>query len=137
MGKIISQEEMQKIADLLKNYPKVVVIDDNVYDGSSFDNKFGTVLPKMHYIEEMKNRTISVYSAGKLLGATCMRSGWIIGAAPLISAARSVHQYNVYCQNHITENAVTHSLEELMKPTNTYKADIAKKLWKSRDILIR
>lgn len=45
----------------------------------------------------MQDRTLSVYSAGKIFAATGVRSGWVIGNAQLIRCVRSVHQYNVFC----------------------------------------
>ena len=58
----------------------------------------------------MFDRTVSIYSAGKIFAATGVRSGWVIGPAQLIKAVRSVHQYNVFCSYNIIENALTHSL---------------------------
>jgi len=45
----------------------------------------------------MADRTISVYSAGKIFSATGVRSGWAVGHPSLIKSVRSVHQYNVFC----------------------------------------
>lgn len=67
-------------------------------------------LPKVAFIPSMKDRTISIYSAGKIFAATGMRSGWMIGATPLIRAARSVHQYNVFCFYNPIENAAAKSV---------------------------
>ena len=64
----------------------------------------------------MFERTLSIYSAGKIFAATGIRSGWVIGPAALIKAVRSVHQYNVFCSYNIIENALTHSLQEITKP---------------------
>ncbi len=51
-------------------------------------------LPKIAIQEGMAERTVSIYSAGKIFAATGVRSGWVIGPANLIKAIRSVHQYN-------------------------------------------
>jgi len=64
----------------------------------------------------MFDRTLSIYSAGKIFAATGVRSGWVIGPANLIKAVRSVHQYNVFCAYNVIENAVAKSLEEITKP---------------------
>jgi len=94
-------------------------------------------LPKVAFIESMKDRTISIYSAGKIFAATGMRSGWMIGAPPLIRAARSVHQYNVFCFYNPVENAAAKSIEEISKPDNTYLSELATKLTKGRNLLIQ
>lgn len=36
-GKVFTWEELKKIAEILKKYPKVLVIEDNVYEGLTFD----------------------------------------------------------------------------------------------------
>ena len=58
-------------------------------------------LPKIAFQEGMADRTLSIYSAGKIFAATGVRSGWVIGPASLIRAVRSVHQYNVFCQYNV------------------------------------
>ena len=128
---------MAKIANILKKYPQVVVIEDNVYEGMTFDSYFKQPLPKMAFQEGMRDRCISVYSAGKIFSATGMRSGWIIGPAHLIQAARSVHQFNVYCFYNVVENVATKSIEHISKPGSTFMEHEATRLRNSRDVLIK
>lgn len=85
----------------------------------------------------MKDRTISVYSAGKIFAATGIRSGWVVGPTELVKAARTVHQYSVFCQYNVVENGVARSLEEITKPGNTYLNDTATNMTKLRDILVK
>lgn len=84
----------------------------------------------------MYDRTVSVYSAGKIFAATGVRSGWVIGPASLIKAVRSVHQYTVFCAYNVVENTVAKSLEDITKPTSTYMKEYAKKLQNHRNILL-
>jgi aspartate/methionine/tyrosine aminotransferase len=65
-----------------------------VYEGVTFDDMYLRSLPKIAIQEGMAERTVSIYSAGKIFAATGVRSGWVIGPANLIKAIRSVHQYN-------------------------------------------
>jgi aspartate/methionine/tyrosine aminotransferase len=55
----------------------------------------------MAFIEGMYERTVGVYSAGKIFAATGVRTGWVIGPSNLIKAIRSVHQYNVFCSYNV------------------------------------
>jgi aspartate/methionine/tyrosine aminotransferase len=64
----------------------------------------------------MKDRTLSVYSGGKIFAATGVRNGWVIGNAELIQCVRSVHQYNVFCNYGVVENAIAKSLNMISKP---------------------
>lgn len=63
----------------------------------------------------MYDRTLSVYSAGKIFAATGVRSGWVIGPAHLIRSVRSVHQYNVFCSYNVIENCIAKSLNHISR----------------------
>ena len=67
----------------------------------TFDSLLGKPLPKIIHEEGMFERTLSVYSGGKILQATGVRCGWVIGPTSLIKSVRSVHQYNTFCQYNI------------------------------------
>lgn len=85
----------------------------------------------------MSDRTLSIYSAGKIFAATGVRSGWVIGNSSLIKAVRSVHQYNVFCSYNVVENTVAKSLDIISQPDNTYLTDCATKLTKNRNLLLQ
>lgn len=85
-------------------------MEDNVYEGMTFDDMFGKDLPKMAFEKGMEGRVLSVYSAGKIFAATGVRSGWVIGPADLIKNVRSVHQYNVFCAYNVIEQTISKSL---------------------------
>lgn len=80
-GKVFTKEEMEKISAVLDKWPKVKVISDEVYDFLCFDNhkhiNFATVGNNW-------DRTISVFSGGKMLNATGWKVGWAFGPAHLI-----------------------------------------------------
>lgn len=97
MGKVFTQEELKRIAGIVSKHPKIVIIEDNVYEGMIFDELLGSRLPKIIHEPGMYDRTVSVYSAGKIFAATGVRCGWAIGSTKIIQSVRSVHQYNVFC----------------------------------------
>ncbi len=84
----------------------------------------------------MYERTVSVYSAGKIFAATGVRSGWAIGAKKIIQAVRSVHTYNVFCFYSVIEAAIGKSLQKISDSSDTYMTDYPKKLEKLRNILV-
>ena len=90
----------------------------------------------MAFQENMYDRTLSVYSAGKIFAATGVRSGWVIGPAELIKSVRSVHQYNVFCAYNVIENTIAKSLNHISRPEDTYIRDYAARLQKNRDLLL-
>lgn len=120
----------------MKKFPRVVIVEDNVYDGMTFDDMFEKNLPKIALLPGLEDRTLSVYSAGKIFSATGVRSGWIFGSADIIKYVRSVHQYNVFCAYSPIENTIAKSLQHISQPGNTYMKEYAAKLTKNRDILL-
>lgn len=61
----------------------------------------------------MYERTLNVYSGGKIFQATGIRCGWIIGPHRLINAVRAIYQNTCFCQYNFVENAVAKSLENI------------------------
>ncbi len=120
VGKVFTEEELSKIASILRKYPQIISVEDNVYEGMTFDDMFNKPLPKLCFQEGMADRSLSIYSAGKMFAATGVRSGWVIGSANLIKSVRSVHQYNVFCSYNVIENTIANSLQEITRPESTY-----------------
>lgn len=133
-GKVFTEEEIKKIADLLREYPKVIVIEDNVYEGLTFDEYYQKPLPKLAFEPGFHERTIGVYSAGKIFAATGIRVGWAIGPAHLIKGVQSVAQYTFFCINDSLQRSCAQSLDLIS--TNTYLKEYADTLIKNRNLLI-
>ena len=133
-GKVFTQEELQRFAKILEKFPKVIVIEDNVYEGLAFDEFYQESLPKMAFLPGFYNRTVSVYSAGKIFAATGIRVGWVIGPPALIRSVMSIHQYNVFCQSDSSQRTVAECLDLI--GTNDYMKEYSDRLIKNRNLLI-
>lgn len=101
MGKVFTHDEMFKISEILRKHPQVAIIEDNVYEGMTFDHLNGKPLPKIAYFEGMFQRTLSVYSAGKMLQATGIKCGWIIGPEYLIKYPAAIFQVTCFSQYNV------------------------------------
>lgn len=88
-GKVFSREELEGIADVVRRYPRLLVISDEVYEHMVFDGlehvRFATLNGG-----EMFDRTMTVFSAGKTFSCTGWRVGYFLAPArlalPLIKA---------------------------------------------------
>ncbi len=118
-GKILTYDELKQIAEILKDYPRVAVIMDEVYDEMVYDP--WTVLPRMATIEGMWDRTMTIFSAGKFFSATGIRIGWCIAPKHLISIVNSVHQFSQFCIYEPLQIAVADSLADAEKPYMGYE----------------
>jgi aspartate/methionine/tyrosine aminotransferase len=113
-GKILTMEELELIADILENYPEVILVMDEVYEHMIFDE--WTKLPRMAAIPRMWNRTITIHSPGKFFSATGARIGFVIGPKHLIDSVHSLQQYNGFCMYGPMQSALADSLDIAAKP---------------------
>lgn len=84
------------ITEILDECPHVLVIFDSVYDFLTFDDH------QHHCFATMGNnwnRTVSVFSGGKLFNATGWKVGWVIGHEKLIQIASVMHMSLFYSFN--------------------------------------
>ena len=81
-GKVFSAAELEGIAHIVRKYPRLVVMSDEVYEFMTFD---GMPHARISALPGMFDRTLSIHSAGKTFSATGWRIGYVIGPAPLIT----------------------------------------------------
>ena len=113
-GKILSNQELAQIADIVKSFPRVIVISDEVYEHMIYDKY--KKLPRFATLSGMWDRTVTIHSAGKFLSATGLRVGWAIGPKNLINYIHAVSQYNTFCMNGPIQLSVRDSLEIANNP---------------------
>jgi len=111
-GKIFAKEELEQISDILKAYPNVIVIADEVYEFLVYDKTDYTYFAN---IGENFKRTISVFSGGKLFNATGWKVGWSIGPKELLKNASVLTNTVFYCFNSVGQIAMARSLDSLEK----------------------
>jgi aminotransferase len=88
-GKVFTQEELEFIADLSKEYDTFVITDE-VYEHIVYrphHHRYMAALP------EMFDRTISCSSLSKTYNMTGWRLGYVIGPEAVIAGARKVHDF--------------------------------------------
>ena len=93
-GKVFSAAELEGIAHIVRKYPRLVVMSDEVYEFMTFD---GLPHARISALPGMFDRTLSIHSAGKTFSATGWRIGYVIGPAPLITPLVRVHQASNFC----------------------------------------
>ena len=91
-GKLYTLDELQVITRILAEYPNVLVLSDDVYEYLTYDGKKSTLFAS---IEDNFNRTISVFSGGKIFSATGWKIGWAIGPADIVNAAYAISATNI------------------------------------------
>ena len=108
-GKVFTTEELLEISDILSDYPNCYVIADEVYDFMTFDGREHVLFAN---IGDNWNRTITIYSGGKLLCCTGWKVGWAIAPAEILRQAVIINDCCTYCHNVPGQVAVTRSLKQ-------------------------
>jgi methionine aminotransferase len=94
-GAVLLKEDLDKLADLLRN-TEIVVLADEVYEHMVFDKK--THLSMLTH-PELCDRAIVVSSFGKTYHNTGWKVGYAIAPNELTKEFRKVHQFNVFAVN--------------------------------------
>ena len=99
-GKIYSKEEYDEIAKIiLKKSPNALILSDEVYEHIYYDDhkEFTRFANTNVNGQSMWDRTVSIYSAGKIFSITGVRIGWAVGSDQIIKCLNTLHQYNSFC----------------------------------------
>lgn len=129
---------MQTIAVILKDFPNVIVLSDEVYDFLTFD---GQKFIPFASIGDNFNRTVTVYSGGKLFNATGWKCGWAIGPSYLIKPAGLLTYASIYCSTTPIQVAMSKSLDRINVPDYkdglSYVDSVCKEFQEVRDLFIK
>jgi N-succinyldiaminopimelate aminotransferase len=87
-GRVLSREELAAVAAMCVKHDLVAVTDE-VYEHIVFE---GTHVP-MAALPGMRERTVTISSAGKTFSLTGWKVGWSVAAPALAAAVRAVHQF--------------------------------------------
>lgn len=90
-GTVLSAAELERIAKLALERD-VIVVTDEVYEHMTF----GVPHIPMATMEGMRDRTITISSAGKTFSVTGWKIGWVCASAPLVAAVRAAKQFLTY-----------------------------------------
>ena len=105
-GTTLTVEELQVVADVAIERDLVVVTDE-VYEHLTYD---GVVHVPIATLPGMRERTVSVSSAGKTFSVTGWKIGWICAPAAMTRAVMTVKQFMTFTHNGAMQLAVAHGL---------------------------
>ncbi|MGW4200120.1 pyridoxal phosphate-dependent aminotransferase [Streptomyces sp. NPDC004726] len=126
-GMVLTPEEQRTIAALAVEHDLLVVTDE-VYEHLVFD---GAAHVPIATFPGMRERTVSLSSAGKTFSLTGWKVGWATADAPLIAAVRSAKQYLTY----VSAGPFQYAIAEALRMPSTYFESFRADLQRKRDLL--
>jgi N-succinyldiaminopimelate aminotransferase len=105
-GTVLTRDELQTIADVAIEHD-LTVISDEVYEHLTYD---GTAHIPLATLPGMRERTLTISSAGKSFSVTGWKIGWICAPAPLLMAANTVKQFLTYTHSPAMQEAIAYAL---------------------------
>ncbi len=125
-GSVFSRAELTGIAELACERDLLVVADE-VYEHMVFD---GEHVP-IGSLPGMRERTVSISSAGKTFSFTGWKIGWVTASAELVAAVRTVKQFLTY----VSGGPFQYAIAEGLRMPDAYFAGIGADLRAKRDLL--
>ena len=106
-GSCYSKNEIDAIADLLKDYPKVMIMSDDIYEHIVYDNfKFYTIAQNKNVTE----RTLTINGVSKSYSMTGWRIGYAGGPRELIKAMAKIQSQSTTNPSSISQAAAVEAL---------------------------
>ena len=94
-GTILSKQDLESLAEITKG-TNIIVLSDEVYEHIIFDSEEHQSVCRF---EDLRNRSLIVYSFGKTFHATGWKTGYCLGPEYLMKEFRKVHQFLVFSVN--------------------------------------
>lgn len=118
-GKMFTKEEMEKIAEVMKRHPQVVIIADEVYEHIVFDEEAS---PHISFatIDGMFDRTLTLSSSGKTFSNTGWKIGWAIGPPELVHLVTAAQQWINFSAPTPNQDAIAQCLVKAKEPYEGY-----------------
>ncbi|MER5545197.1 pyridoxal phosphate-dependent aminotransferase [Streptomyces sp. NPDC002589] len=126
-GTVLTRAELAAIAELAVERDLLVVTDE-VYEHLVFDA--AEHLPLASF-PGMRERTVTIGSAGKTFSFTGWKVGWVTAVPELVTAVRSVKQFLTY----VSSGPFQYAVAEALALPDSYFEDFRRSMLARRDIL--
>jgi N-succinyldiaminopimelate aminotransferase len=124
-GTVFGPAELAAVADVAIRHD-LVVISDEVYEHLTFDGRRHVPIATL---PGMRERTVTISSAGKTFSVTGWKIGWVCAPPPLLTAVKTVKQFLTFVNGAPFQPAVAQAL------ATAEKAAPADALQAQRDLL--
>ncbi|MFE9649424.1 pyridoxal phosphate-dependent aminotransferase [Streptomyces sp. NPDC006365] len=125
-GMVLTAEEQRTIAALAVEHDLLVVTDE-VYEHLVYEGAHRPIAA----LPGMRERTVSISSAGKTFSFTGWKVGWVMADGPIVSAVRTAKQYLTY----VSAGPFQYAIAEALRLPDAYFVGFRADLRRKRDLL--
>lgn len=112
-GTVYAKEELEALAEVLKEYPDILVVSDEIYEYINFKGKHFSI----GSIPHMRDRTVTVNGFAKGFAMTGWRLGYMGGPTWLAKACSKIQSQFTSGANSFGQKAAVTALESGLEPT--------------------
>ncbi|HXW80889.1 MAG TPA: pyridoxal phosphate-dependent aminotransferase [Acidimicrobiales bacterium] len=128
-GKVLNEAELKEVAEVCRRHDLVAVTDE-VYEHLVFDGRRHMPLATL---DGMRDRTVTVSSAGKSFSVTGWKVGWACAPPNLLAGVRSAKQFLTY----VTPAPLQRAAAAGLRATHELVDPLAEELQENRDVLAK
>jgi N-succinyldiaminopimelate aminotransferase len=111
-GRVFSRAELEAVAAIARKHD-LWVISDEVYEHLCYDGHRHIPIASL---EGMRERTLTISSAGKTFSFTGWKIGWCLGPAAMVAAVQAAHQFLTFATSTPTQAGLAAFLDRLTLP---------------------
>lgn len=118
-GATYTYDELKAFADVLRNYPDIVVMSDEIYEHINFTGKHYSIA-EFHFL---KDRVVIINGLSKGFAMTGWRLGYTASSAEIAKACEKIQGQFTSGTNSIAQRAAITALSDNLQPTNQMVAE--------------
>ena len=128
-GSVYGAEELAGLAEVLKKYPEIIVIADEIYEHINYIGKHHSIAT----IEGMKERTVIVNGVSKAYAMTGWRIGFIAGPEWIVKAVNKLQGQYTYGPCSVSQKAAEAAYTGTQEPVETMRQAFERR----RDLIVK
>jgi len=125
-GMVLNAAELHRLAELAIAHD-LIVITDEVYEHLVFEGSHDPIAT----LPGMRERTVTISSAGKTFSFTGWKIGWVTAPPELVTAVRTAKQFLTY----VSGGPFQYAVAEALRLPRDYYAELRESLRGRRDLL--
>ena len=128
-GSVYGAEELAGLAEVLKKYPEIIVIADEIYEHMNYVGEQHSIAT----IEVMKERTVIVNGVSKAYGMTGWRIGFIAGPEWIVKAVNKLQGQYTSGPCSVSQKAAEAAYTGTQEPVETMRQAFERR----RDLIVK